>query len=236
MTPRPLGDPDSSEQRRLAAVYGRYAASRRLARAWNADNPGNRAIRAELVEAVLDRAGDLRGGSGAVADIGCGAGWWLEALAERGVKPGQLHGADLLPERVEAARRRVRGADLTVADAGALPWERDRFELVTLFTVLSSMSSRDVQAGAIAEAVRVLQPGGHLFIWEPRIANPRNRATTLVKRSTLRRALGPDVEARALTLLPPLARRLGPLSGLYPALARIPPLRSHRLVHFTKPP
>jgi ubiquinone/menaquinone biosynthesis C-methylase UbiE len=230
-----LGDPDSSEQRRLAAVYGRYAASRRHARAWSASNPGNRAIRAELARAVLARAGDLRRG-GDIVDIGCGAGWWLETLSERGVEAGRLHGADLLPERVEAAQHRVPGAQLTVADAGALPWDADRFVVATLFTVLSSMASEGAQVRAIAEAVRVLQPGGHLFIWEPRIPNPRNRESAFVTRSTLRRALGPRVEVRALTLLPPLARRLGRLSGFYPVLARAWPLRSHRLVHFTKPP
>jgi ubiquinone/menaquinone biosynthesis C-methylase UbiE len=181
---------------------------------------------------VLAGAGDLRG---PIADIGCGTGWWLEALAQRGIEGDRLHGVDLLPARVEAARRRVPQADLTVADAGALPWESNRFVLVTLFTVLSSMPSPDAQRRAIAEATRVLRPGGHLFVWEPRIPNPRNAATTFVRRSTLREALGQDAQARALTLLPPLARRLGRLSGLYPIAARIPPLRSHRLVHFTKP-
>jgi ubiquinone/menaquinone biosynthesis C-methylase UbiE len=230
-----LGDPGRSEQRRLETVYGRYAASGRLARAWSASNPGNRAIRAELVEAVLAHSGDLQGASGAIADIGCGAGWWLEALAERGIEPSRLHGADLLPDRVEAARARVPDAHLVVADAGSLPWQPDGFILATLFTVLSSMRSPADQTRAIAEAVRVLRPGGHLLIWEPRIANPRNRQTTLVRLSTLRRALGPDIEVRALTLLPLLARRLGRLSGLYPVLARAAPLRSHRLVHFRKP-
>jgi ubiquinone/menaquinone biosynthesis C-methylase UbiE len=168
-------------------------------------------------------------------DVGCGGGWWLEALTERGVEAKRLYGADLLPQRIEAARARLPKAHLVVADAGDLPWERDRFVLATLFTVLSSMPTQGAQVHAIAEAVRVLQPGGHLFVWEPRIPNPRNRETALVTRFTLRAALGPDLGFRTLTLLPPLARRLGRFSGLYPLLAKARPLRSHRLVHFMKP-
>jgi hypothetical protein len=68
-----------------------------------------------------------------------------------------------------------------------------------------------------------------ILIWEPRIPNPLNRNTLLVDRRLLRHAL-PDLtlEVRSLTLLPPLARRLGP--GAYHRLARVPALHTHRLV------
>jgi hypothetical protein len=49
-----------------------------------------------------------------------------------------------------------------------------------------------------------------------------------VSLALLRAELGEDVVVRSLTLLPPLARRLGPRA--YRTLAAVPALRSHRLV------
>jgi hypothetical protein len=64
-----------------------------------------------------------------------------------------------------------------------------------------------------------------------------NRATRLVRESEVSAALGPEVSSRPITLLPPLARRLGRTTPrLYQALARLPSLRSHRLMEWRRPP
>jgi ubiquinone/menaquinone biosynthesis C-methylase UbiE len=219
------------EQRRLRSVYGAYAASRRRARAWSASNAGNVAIRDELAAAVLPELA----GRAPIADLGCGSGWWLRRLAAAGVPEAQLHGIDLLPERVEAARRQLAGAELVVGDARRLPWESGMFAAATMFTTLSSAPDAGAQAQMLAEAERVLAPGGLLFVWEPRIANPLNPATTLLRRATVERALGPAIEIRPLTLAAPLARSLGRFRGAYAMLARLRPLRSHRLIRYEKP-
>ena len=77
----------------------------------------------------------------------------------------------------------------------------------------------------LREARRVLEPGGAVAVWEPRWPTV-NRNTRLVRLSELRSALGPRLTMRTLTLAPPLARRVG---RLYGPLARLQPLRSHRL-------
>ena len=59
------------------------------ARVPDAENPGNREIRREVVAAALERLGDPRM-VGELADIGCGSGWWLERLTQSGVAPGLL--------------------------------------------------------------------------------------------------------------------------------------------------
>ena len=46
-----------SERERVSQVYEGYAASAAKQRDWNADNPGNVAIRAELVSAAFELAG-----------------------------------------------------------------------------------------------------------------------------------------------------------------------------------
>jgi len=120
----------------------------------------------------------------------------------------------------------VPGVSVVCADIRSLPADDRSCSLVTLFTVLSGMAcAADVDA-ALAEARRVLVPGGAVVVWEPRVLT-RNPDTRLIRLRTLRHALGPCVRTRSITLAPPLARRAGRAYGM---LAALPPLRSHRLV------
>ncbi len=217
---------------RVRRIYDAYGRSPRRRRAWSAVNPGNRAIRDELFDAITERAGPLLSAGAEVLDIGCGTGWLLERLGPD-VAAGRLFGVELLAVRVSAARVRAPGATVLEADAGRLPFADGRFGLVTLLTVLSSCADRPEQDRLLAEAVRVTAPEGLLAIWEPRFVNPTNPDTRLAGGAI--RALGAArTEARSLTLLPPLARRLGALTpALYPLLSAVPVLRSHRLYFVT---
>jgi ubiquinone/menaquinone biosynthesis C-methylase UbiE len=197
----------------------------RAARKWSAANPGNRAIRHELTGAMLALVPGAAAPGARVLDAGCGTGWWLRALADCGA--ADLHGIDVDAGRVAAARAAVPGADVRVGDVRALPYGDGRFDAVFLLTVLSSLPAT---SAAMREALRVLAPGGRLVIWEPRVPTP-NRATRLVRRRELRAVAGPPSAEVALTLLPPLARRLGRATDrLYHPLARVPLLRTHRLL------
>jgi SAM-dependent methyltransferase len=217
-------DPEDREAERLRETYRRYAGSRRKRRSWSAANPGNVAIRGELLAAVLELAeAPLRRG-GEVLDVGCSSGWLLSELASRGVGRERLHGVDLIETRVAAAAARVPGADVRGADARALPFEEGRFELITMLTALSSMSP-DAVASALREARRVASSSAVVLCYEPRISNPFNRATSRVSLRTLEQALGPAIRSSSLTGFPPLARRLS--SKSYPMLARIAP--THRI-------
>ena len=88
---------------------------------------------------------------------------------------------------------------------------------------------------ALAEAKQVLQPGGLLLIYEPRVINPFNRHSPARGRRARRRRPRAR-EQLSLTLLPPLARRLGARTeARYERLARVPQLRTHRLIYFRAP-
>jgi SAM-dependent methyltransferase len=198
-------------------------------RKWRADNPGNIAIRGEVAAAMLP----LVPGDGELLDAGCGTGWWLERLLAAGVAPERLHGLELDPGRVAAARVRAPGSTVVEGDLRALPYADGRFAGVFLLTVLSS--TEDPRSAA-AEAWRVLAPGGVLVVWEPRVPNPLNRRTRVVDRTLLREVTGAEADGRTLTLVPALARRLGPLTAAwYPRLAALPPLRTHRLASLKRP-
>jgi SAM-dependent methyltransferase len=219
-----------SEQQH-AHVFRGYRQDPRKQRAWRADNPGNAAMREEVRQRLLELAGTLLHGEGLVFDAGCGTGWWLDALAQAGVPQSRLVGVDLLGERVAAARERVPGARVVVGDVRALPVADGSCALVLLFTVLSAMGGREEVRRALREVRRVLAPGGAVAIWEPRVWSP-NSNTRLIRLRELREGLGGELGVDSVTLLPPLARRAG---RWYGPLARVPILRSHRLV-LVRPP
>ena len=226
---KPSAPPPESEAKRLARVYARYAASARKRRAWAAENPGNVAIRRELADCI-ERAIRPQLTTGRVLDVGCGSGWSLQDLASRGADPSRLRGVDLLQARIVEARRRLPDSEFEVADARSLPFPDRSFEVVLMITLLSSLPDSPAVAAALAEARRVLTPSGTLLIYEPRVRNPLNRDTVFVSRRMLSRALGGELDEVSLTVLPPLSRRLGRRADrLYPRLARIGPLLTHRV-------
>jgi ubiquinone/menaquinone biosynthesis C-methylase UbiE len=189
------------------------------------------------VQAAFALAGDELRSAHTILDAGCGTGWWLERLADDDRVSATLHGLELLPERAALARRRVPSASIIAGDLRALPFADRAFGAATLFTALSSLARADDVRRAITEARRVLEPGGALLIWEPRLPNPLNRSTLLVSESLVREALdGMVVSSRTTTVFPALARRLGRRTEqLYPALARVRSLRTHRLLCALEP-
>jgi SAM-dependent methyltransferase len=204
--------------------------SARKRRAWDIHNPGNQAIREELVDHATAAAAAAIAGDRPLLDAGCGSGWWLRRLAGAGVAPARLHGIDVREAPVAAASEAVPGADVRRGDVRALPWGDDTFAAAFAFTLLSSLPSAGAVREAVAECVRVLAPGGVLVVWEPRVPTPLNRATRLIRGRELARAAGVPTRGTTVTVLPPVARRLGPAApAWYPRLARIRLLRSHRL-------
>jgi SAM-dependent methyltransferase len=93
-------------------------------------------------------------------DIGCGEGSNTRALARLGAR---MHAIDVAPTFVkhaaDAERAEPLGITYHVAGATALPFAGERFAFATAFMVL--MDVLDYRA-ALAEAQRVLRPGGFL--------------------------------------------------------------------------
>ena len=96
-----------------------------------------------------------------VLDVGCGPGHLTRRLAARGF---DVTGVDLDPAMIERAV--ARGTDAgryLVADAAALPFEDDTFDVVV--STLSMHHWADRHA-ALAEMARVLRPTGRILIWD----------------------------------------------------------------------
>ena len=107
-------------------------------------------------EAALVRVGSVRGQR--VLDIGCGAGVFLRFATDRGAEPVGIDASESL---VGLARGRVPEGDVQVGDMESLPYDDDRFDLVTGFT--SFLFANDMLA-ALGEARRVAKPGAPVVI------------------------------------------------------------------------
>jgi ubiquinone/menaquinone biosynthesis C-methylase UbiE len=231
-----VSEQGDSHRGAVKRVYSSYGRSRRKRRAWAADNPGNAAIRREVLAHLLRLAAPEMAGSGAILDDGCGTGWWLRSLAGSGVDPERLHGIDIQPERVAKAREAVPGAEIAVGDARNVRFPDESFSVVLQLTLLSSLGSHRAIREALGEGLRVLVPGGLLLIYEPRVPNPLNRNTVLIRDSDLDAAGVTPNEQISLTVVPAVARRLGRRTQeRYERLARLPFLRTHRLIAWRKP-
>jgi arsenite methyltransferase len=107
--------------------------------------------------------GEVRPGQ-AVLDLGCGAGLDSLLAARRVGPPGKVVGVDMAPEMVEKARHNAQSLDLTnvefrQAEIENLPLPDGSVDLVISNGVLNLCPDKP---RVLAEAFRVLQPGGRL--------------------------------------------------------------------------
>ena len=219
-------------------TYGRYAKEGR-SRLWDPSNRGYaRMIRdrdAALV-AIL-RAALPVGGAGRVLDLGCGDGALAGVARDAGLEFGAWTGADLDPASVASAQERWPWATFITASADKLPFEDRSFDVVVASTLFSSLPSWEMEAATANEITRVLAPAGSLVWYDLRYRNPANPDVHAMSLRRLERLFpGWRREVRSLTLLPPMARRLGPATpALYPVLSTVPLLRSHLVGRFFPP-
>ncbi len=93
-----------------------------------------------------------------VLEIGPGYGATTRVLAER---PGALTVLELDPGYCERLRRELpERVTVVQGDATAMPFEDGRFSAVVCFTMLHHLPSAAAQDRLLAEAARVLRPGG----------------------------------------------------------------------------
>jgi SAM-dependent methyltransferase len=78
-------------------------------------------------------------------------------------------GIDLSAESIEMARRRFPGAEWLVGDACHLEFPDASFDVVAFSSVLHHIPDFP---RALAEAHRVLRPGGKVFAFDPNLLNP----------------------------------------------------------------
>jgi arsenite methyltransferase len=141
-------------------------------------------------------------GSERVLDMGCGRGAVLTAVAQR-VPTGHVTGVDIwstldqsgnsrdVTER-NASREGVEGrAEVTTGDMRTLPFPDATFDLVVSSLAIHNIRSTADRRRAVAEAFRVLKPGGRIVIADIRATRTYEEALrTLGAANIERRPLG----------------------------------------------
>jgi ubiquinone/menaquinone biosynthesis C-methylase UbiE/ribosomal protein S18 acetylase RimI-like enzyme len=167
-----------------------------------------------------------------VLDIGCGAGETLLEYLLYDAHASDLFGVDLLPEQLSEARTRLPHANWVCANAGRLPFPDCAFDLVTQYTVLSSVLDDAIRQCLASEMIRVVKPDGLVISYDFWPNNPANLNVRGLTAKELR-LLFPHTEilVKRLVLAPPISRRVAPISTLTcHVLEKLPWLCSHELV------
>lgn len=114
---------------------------------------------AQLRPLYIASVGALDPGPGTrLLHVGCGTGTALELAARSGA---EVAGLDASVELLKIARDRLPDADLRVADAAELPYDRGCFDQVMAF---DAIQYTEPPAVAVAELARVTRPGGSVVI------------------------------------------------------------------------
>jgi SAM-dependent methyltransferase len=114
---------------------------------------------AQLRPLYIASIGALDPGPGTrMLHVGCGTGTALELAARAGA---EVAGLDASVDLLKTARDRLPDADLRVADAAELPYDRGCFDQVMAF---DAIQYTEPPAVAVAELARVTRPGGSVVI------------------------------------------------------------------------
>ena len=225
----------SEELDRIRAAFSAYEGDSSTQRRWDPSNPGNVAMRGERVRvarSMLDEYGCWPLSRFSTLEVGCGRGQVMSDFHAAGAPLDSIVGIDLIEERVNSA-----GIPLLVGDGARLPVGDGCFSVVLAFTLFSSILDPTLRARVASEIDRVLRPRGVVLVYDFRYGNPMNKHTIRINAGTVRELFsGYEYAFRTLSLIPPVARRLGrSTSPLYSVLASVPFLRTHTMGALRKP-
>ena len=170
-------------------------------------------------------------------EVGCGSGGNLLEMLRLGFAPEHLSGVELLPERLEAARRSLpQAVTLWGGDASQVPLPEGQADVVLLSTVFSSLLDDAFQQQLADVVWRAVKPGGGVLWYDFTVNNPRNPDVRGVPVARIRQLFPQgQVRAQRLTLAPPLGRAVAQVHpGLWSLLNTLPWLRTHVLAWVQK--
>lgn len=237
MTTGPGGADETREvvaryaRREAAGVDGRYSPLR--PEVWQTLHERQR-----VLLGLLRRHGRTNLAALRLAEVGCGSGGNLLELLRLGFAAPHLTGIELLPERFAQARETLPQAlALVLGDASVAPVAPASQDLVLQSTVFSSLLDHAFQQRLADAMWSWLVPGGAVVWYDFTFDNPRNPDVRGVPLARVRELFPQGrIDARRVTLAPPLARRVCAWHpSLYTLFNALPLLRTHRLAWIEKP-
>jgi ubiquinone/menaquinone biosynthesis C-methylase UbiE len=230
----------NEELERIKAVYRRRMQPDFSDR-YSLSRPGElymRQQRERVILQMLRRANLNQLATTRVLEIGCGRGKTLADWTRWGASQSNLCGIDLMEPFVREAAELLPQSTLVVGSAGQLPFPDRSFDIVTQFTVFTSILDETMRYAVAAEIQRVLMPAGAVLWYDFRYPSPRNPDVRPVGLREIRVLFrGWTVDVVTTTLLPPVARPLARLSFAACNFleSALPLLRSHYLVLLRRP-
>lgn len=222
----------AEDEERIRSVYaGRHAQNKGCLYSWWKPDVLMNLYRFQVeAAAILRKVGCEDLSNLRVLDVGCGSGNWLRQLRAWGARAANLHGIDLLPDRIALARALALEIDYRVGSGWQIPFEDGSMDLVTAHTVFSSILDSRARQRLAGELTRVLGAHGQVLVFDFRISRPSNHDTIGIRQREIRRLFpGFQLHTRSLDLAPPIARRIAPVSPLLAMImeASCPFLRTH---------
>ena len=229
--------PHGEEERIRLAFAARVPEDPRYA--WT--NPGQLFLvhsRERKLLAMLRRHGMTPLRDQEILEVGCGTGAWLRSFVQWGARPERVWGIDLLPDRVEEARRLCPAAmHIQAGNAAELPYADASFDVVFQSTVFTSVLDAGMRHAIAREMLRVARPDGLILWYDFHVGNPANRQVRAVTAREVRRLFaGCRIDLRRVSLAPPLVRRLAPVSWLACHLLEAVPFLCTHHVGAIRPP
>lgn len=141
-------------------------------------------IKRQELSSNAKAAGELLAGrKGAVLDIGCGEGKFTRSLT---AIYDNVTGIDVKERAIDKAKAAAaaegKDVEFLVGDARALPFADAAFDTVVISNSLHHIPGPDK---GLAEAARVLKPGGLLYVMEPVASGHYHEATKIVNDETV---------------------------------------------------
>ena len=166
-----------------------------------------------------------------ILEMGCGGGGVLTEYLGFGASPENLHGVDLLVDRLLHAHHNLPGSGFAKADGQSLPYLSKTFDLVLQYTAISSILDLEIRRNICSDMLRVLKPSGMILSYDFWL-NPTNKQTRGLRLSEIRSSFPRcHIDHQKITLAPPISRRLVPISWLLSAfLEKLTVLNTHYLV------
>lgn len=136
-------------------------------------------------------------GEASILDIGCGAGFLSNSLALRDY---QVTGVDISPQSLEVAAHHDLSHSVTyeVADAYALPFHKESFDVITAMDFLEHVNEPEK---IIEEISRVLKPGG-IFIFHTFNRNQLSKLVVIKLVEKLIKKTPPNMHVTNLFITP----------------------------------
>jgi ubiquinone/menaquinone biosynthesis C-methylase UbiE len=166
-----------------------------------------------------------------ILEMGCGGGGVLTEYLGFGASPENLYGADLLFDRLLHAHHTLPGSGFANADGQSLPYSSKTYDLVLQYMAISSILDPEIRRNICTDMLRVLKPNGMILSYDFWL-NPTNHQTRGIRPAEIK-CLFPNCtyEFHKITLAPPLARRIIPVSWMLAlVLESLKIFNSHYLV------